>query len=100
MKKFVIEREVPGAGSMTPEQLREAAAGSNEVIRELGPGVAWLQSFVTDDKIYCVFVASDEDVILEHARCTEQPADRISQVRYVADPSSAEGATAPSAVSR
>ncbi len=88
--KFVIERDLPGAGQMTAEQLREAVAASNEAVRELGPDISWLQSFVTDDKVYCVFVGSDEDIILEHARCANLPADRISRVTVVLDPSSAD----------
>ncbi len=90
MPKFVIERELPGAGQMTQEQLHEAAVNSRDVIRELGPDISWLQSYVTDDKVYCVFVGADEDIILEHARCANLPADRISKVSVVLDPSSAE----------
>ncbi len=90
MPKYVIEREIPGAGQMTAEQLKEATARSNEVIRELGPDVKWLQSYVTSDKVYCVFVATNEDIVLEHARCTDMPADRISQVATILDPSSAD----------
>jgi hypothetical protein len=89
-QKYVIEREIPGAGQMTEAQLQEAAAKSNEVIRELGPDLSWLASYVTDDKVYCVYVASNEDILLEHARCTDLPADRISRVATVIDPSSAD----------
>lgn len=87
MPKYVIERETPGVGQATVEQLREASANSNQNITELGPQIRWLESFVTDDKMYCVYVASDEDIILEHARCAGIPADRISRVAHVADPS-------------
>jgi hypothetical protein len=90
MPKYVIERETPGAGQATLEQLRESAANSNEVIADLGPEIRWLESFVTDDKMYCVYVASGEDIILEHARCAGIPADRIARVAHVADPSWAE----------
>jgi len=87
MPKYVIERETPGLGEATVEELREASANSNQVIAELGPEISWLESFVTDDKMYCVYVAPSEDIILEHARCAGIPADRISQVAHVADPS-------------
>lgn len=90
MPKYVIERDIPGAGSMTEDELRAAAENSNTVIRELGPDVQWIESYVTDDKLYCVFMGSDPDIILEHARCADVPADRISQVRTVIDPSTAD----------
>lgn len=87
MPKYVIERETPGVGEATVEQLREAATNSNQRIAELGPEIRWLESFVTDDKTYCVYVAEGEDIILEHARCAGIPADRISKVSQVIDSS-------------
>ena len=87
MPKYVIERDMPGLGEATVEQLREASANSNQMIAELGSEISWLESYVTDDKMYCVFVASGEDIILEHARCAGMPADRISRIVHVADPS-------------
>ena len=90
MPKFVIEREIPGAGTQTPEELRKGAADSNNVVRMLGPDIRWLHSYVTTDKIYCVYVAPDPDILLEHARCLGIPADRIEQVATVLDPSSGE----------
>jgi hypothetical protein len=87
MPKYVIERETPGVGQATVEQLRESSANSNQNIAELGPEIRWLETFVTDNKMYCVYVASGEDIILEHARCAGIPADRISRVAHVADPS-------------
>jgi hypothetical protein len=92
MPKYVIEREVPGAGNLGPEELRGMAAKSNHVIEELGPEIRWLTSYVTDDKLYCVYVAPDEDILLEHARCGAFPADRISKVSTVIDPSTADAA--------
>lgn len=86
MPKYVIEREVPGAGDATDEELAQAAAESNAVLADLGPSIQWLESFVTDDKIYCVYVADDEDVIHEHARCVDVPASRVSQVRAMNGP--------------
>lgn len=90
MPKFVIERDVPGVGVQTPEELRNGAARSNEVLHMLGPDIRWLHSYVTTDKIYCVYVAPDADIILEHARCLGVPADRIERVIAVQDPSSGE----------
>jgi hypothetical protein len=87
MPKYIIERELPGAGSLGPEELQGIATKSNRVIGELGPEISWLTSYVTDDKIYCVYVAADEDILLEHARCGAFPADRISKVSTVIDPS-------------
>lgn len=89
MPKYVIERDVPGAGTASPEQLAYDAKESNAVLRDLGPEIQWLESFVTDDKIYCVYIAESEDVIREHARCLDVPASRISAVRAVNDPSNA-----------
>jgi len=92
MPQFVIEREIPGAGDMTPEQLQEAARQSMAVLKELGPGIQWLHSYFTDNKVYCVYLAADENIILEHARRGGFPANRISRVRSLLDPSSADGA--------
>ena len=91
MPNFVIEREIPGAGKMTPEQIVEAAKNSLSVLRELGPQVQWLHSYVTDNKIYCVYWAPSEDFIKEHARRAGIPADRVSAVRRMMEPASAEG---------
>jgi hypothetical protein len=91
MPKFVIEREIPGAGSMTEEQLQVAAMKSVEVLKELGPGIQWLHSYFTDNKVYCVYLATDENIIREHARKSGFPANRISRVRQLLDPSAAEG---------
>ena len=87
MPKFVIERETAGVGDATVEQLREGAGNSNQVIADLGPEIRWLESFVTDDKTYCIYVAANEDIILEHARCAGLPADRITRVANIVDPS-------------
>ena len=90
MPKYVIEREVPGAGNLSPGELQGMSATSNKVIGELGPEIRWLMSYVTDDKAYCVYVAPDEDILLEHARCGGFPADRISKVSAVIDPSTGD----------
>jgi hypothetical protein len=87
MPKFVIEREIPGASSMTEAQIREASLKSIEALREMGNGIQWLHSFITDDKIYCVYFASDESLIIEHGRRAGLPVDRIAAVRRLIDPS-------------
>jgi hypothetical protein len=89
MPKYVIERRVPGAGKMSPMDLKGLSQKSNDVLRELGPRVQWQQSYVTDDKIYCVYIADSEQDVLEHARKGGFPADSIAQVSAVIDPSSA-----------
>jgi hypothetical protein len=86
MPEYVIERDVPGAGSMTEEQIRDISIRSLEVLRELGPQVQWVHSYVTDDRVYCVYLAPDEDVIREHARRLGMPASRIAAVRRLIDP--------------
>ncbi|HMK99651.1 MAG TPA: DUF4242 domain-containing protein [Acidimicrobiales bacterium] len=90
MPKYVIERELPGAGNLSADELRSISQKSNSVIAELGPDVKWLQSYVTDDKIYCVYAASDEDIIQEHARCGGFPANRIAKVTAVIDPTTGD----------
>jgi len=90
MPKFMIERDLPGAGDLTAEQLQSISEKSNQVISTLGPEIRWLQSYVTDDKLYCVYVAPDADIILENARCGGFPADKITRVTTVIDPSTGE----------
>lgn len=90
MPKYVIERELPGAGKLSEEELRGISQKSNQVLAGLGPEIRWLQSYVTEDKIYCVYVAPDEDIIYEHARCGGFPADRVTRVSTVIDPSSGD----------
>src|SRR5688572_1525542 len=90
MPKFVIERELPGAGKLTREQLRGISQKSVGVLKDLGPAIQWVQSYVADDKIYCVYNAPSADLIREHARCGGFPANSVSQVREVIDPTTAE----------
>ncbi|HKK08105.1 MAG TPA: DUF4242 domain-containing protein [Gemmatimonadota bacterium] len=90
MPKFVIEREIPGAGSMSPEELHAIAQTSCNVLRGMGPEIQWIESYVTEDKIYCVYLAPDGDMIREHARQGGFPADRVSRVTSVIDPTTAE----------
>jgi hypothetical protein len=91
MPKYVIEREVPGAGKMTPDQLTAISQTSCGVLRKLGSEIQWVNSYVTDDKIYCVYIAPNEEMIREHARQGGFPANRVSQVRAGIDPTTAEG---------
>jgi hypothetical protein len=90
MPKYVIEREVPGAGKMTGAQLRDISQTSCGVLQKLGPDITWVTSYVTGDKIYCVYIAPNEEMIREHARQGGFPANRISQVTAVIDRSTAE----------
>ena len=87
MPKFVIEREIPGAGNLTEDQLREVSLRSLQALGELGPKIQWLHSFVTDDKVYCVYLAPDEETIRQHAQLVGIPANRIASVRHLLDPS-------------
>ena len=90
MPKFVIERELTGAGKLPRQELQAISQKSCGVLREMGPQIQWQQSFVTDDKIYCIYVAPDEDAVKTHARKGGFPANRISAVRAVIDPTTAE----------
>ena len=86
MPQFVIEREIPGAGSLSEEQIREVSLRSLQTLRDMGPQIQWLRSYVTEDKLYCVYLAPDENSIREHARRVGIPADRVSAVRRLIDP--------------
>jgi len=90
MPKFVIERELTGAGKLPRQELQAISQKSCAVLREMGPQIQWQQSFVTDDKIYCIYIAPDEEAIKTHARKGGFPANRISTVRAVIDPTTAE----------
>jgi hypothetical protein len=90
MPKFIIERDIPKAGSLSPRQLQELSRKSCGVLRGMGTQIQWVQSYVTDDKIYCVYVAPDEDAVREHAQQGGFPANRISRIRSVVDPTTAE----------
>lgn len=91
MPKFVIERELPGAGRMTPQELKAVAQKSNGVLERLGPQIQWVESYVTDDKIYCVYVAPSAELIKRHAQEGGFPANKISQIRSAIDPTTGEG---------
>lgn len=91
MPKYVIEREIPGAGALTPDQLTAISQTSCGVLRKLGSEIQWLHSYVTGDKIYCVYIAPNEELIREHARQGGFPANRVSQIHTTIDPTTSEG---------
>ncbi|HYG54042.1 MAG TPA: DUF4242 domain-containing protein [Burkholderiales bacterium] len=90
MPKYIIERELQGAGKIPPQELQAIAKKSCDVLRSMGPDIQWVESYVSDDKIYCVYVAPDEQMIRQHAKEGGFPANSISQVRTVIDPTTAE----------
>ncbi len=90
MPRYVIERDLPGAGKLSPEDLKGISRKSCGVLDELGPKIQWQESFVTDDKIYCIYIAPNEELVLEHARKGGFPANRVSEVRAMIDPVNAE----------
>ena len=90
MPKFVIEREIPGFGNLSDAEVREISQKSVNVLKGMGPGIQWLHSYVTGDKLYCVYLAPDEAAVREHARRGGFPANRISAVRRLIDPTTAE----------
>jgi hypothetical protein len=90
MPKYVIERDIPGAGNLTAEQLQGISQKSCGVLNSLGPKIQWIQSFVTNDKVYCIYIAPNEALVREHAQKGGFPANRISEVKEVIDPTTAE----------
>ena len=90
MPKYVIEREIPGIGGWSAEQIQKTSGKSRAVLRELGPEIQWLTSYVTADKLYCVYIAPDAERVREHARCGGFPADAVNAVMTTIDPTTAE----------
>ena len=90
MRKYVIERDVPGASNMTADELKELSRRSCTVLSEMGKGIQWVQSYVTEDKIYCVYIAQNEQLLLDHARKGGFPADVVARVSTIIDPVTAE----------
>jgi hypothetical protein len=90
MPKYIIEREIPGAGDLTPEQLRGISQTSCGVLQNLGPQIQWVQSYVTGDKVYCIYISPNEELIREHAAQGGFPANSISEVKTIIDPTTAE----------
>ena len=91
MPKYIIEREIPEAGKLSSEQLQGISRKSCDVLQQLGPQIQWIKSYVTDDKIYCVYIAPNEEMVREHAQKGGFPANRISEVKQAIDPTTAEG---------
>jgi hypothetical protein len=91
MPKFIIERNIPGAGTFTSEELHAISAKSCGILKEMGPAIQWLESYVTDDKVYCIYIAPNEEAIKEHASRGEFPVNKISQIKTMIDPTTAEG---------
>jgi Protein of unknown function (DUF4242) len=92
MKRYVIEREIPQVGTLEGEQLRQAAANSNKVLEQLGPDIQWLESYVTADKTFCIYLAKDEAIIHKHAQLSGFPATKVTEVGKTIDPSTANPA--------
>ena len=90
MKKYVIEREIPKIGALERKQLQESATKSNDVLRQLGPEIQWVESYVTADKMFCMYLASDEAIIRRHAELSGFPATRITEIRNMIDPTTAD----------
>jgi len=91
MPKFLIEREIPGAGDLSPQELQAISQKSCGELRELGPQIQWVESYVTGDKVYCVYIAPNADMIREHAAQGGFPANRVSEIKRMIDPTTAEG---------
>jgi hypothetical protein len=91
MPKYEIEREIPGAGKLSAQELQTISQKSCGVLNQMGPQIQWIQSYVTDDKIYCVYIAPNEEMVREHARQGGFPANRVSEIKSVIDPTTAEG---------
>ena len=90
MPKFLIEREIPGAGSLSPQELQGISQTSCAVLQKMGPQIQWVQSYVTGDKVYCVYIAPNEEMIREHASQGGFPANRVSEIKSIIDPTTAE----------
>ena len=90
MRKYMIEREIPKIGSLERKQLQEGAAKSNQVLRQLGPDIQWLESFVAANKMYCMYLATDESLIHKHAELSGFPATKVSEIRKLIDPTTAD----------
>lgn len=90
MPKFIIEREIPGAGQLSPEELQQISQKSCCILKDMKPQIQWQESYVTDNKVYCIYIAENEQAIREHAQQGEFPANQVSQVKTIIDPSTAE----------
>lgn len=91
LRKYVIERDLPAVGSLERQQLKEAAAKSNAALKQLGPAIQWVESYVAGDKTFCIYLAEDEDIIKKHSEISGFPANKITEVRKMIDPTTANG---------
>jgi hypothetical protein len=91
MPKYVIERDLPGAGNLSPVELQGISQTSCGVLQQMGPGIQWLHSYVTGDKVYCIYIAPNEEMVREHAQRGGFPANRVSEIKSIIDPTTAEG---------
>ena len=95
LQRFLIERDIPKAGTLDSRQLKEAAAKSNDVLRQLGTDIQWVESYIADDKLFCVYLAANEDLIRKHAKISGFPATKIIPIRRVIDPTTAQPSAGP-----
>jgi len=95
LHRFIIERDIPKAGTLDPRQLKEAAAKSNEVLRQLGTDIQWVESYIADDKLFCVYLATSEDIIRKHAQMSGFPATKIIPIHRTIDPTTAQSSVGP-----
>jgi hypothetical protein len=95
LQRFLIERDIPKAGTLDSRQLKEAAAKSNDVLRQLGTDIQWVESYIADDKLFCVYLAANEDLIRQHAKISGFPATKITPIRRVIDPTTAQPSASP-----
>ena len=95
LQRFLIEREIPKAGTLDSRQLKEAATKSNEVLRQLGTDIQWVESYIADDKLFCVYLATSEDLIRQHANISGFPATKITPIRRMIDPTTAQSSVGP-----
>ena len=95
LQRFIIERDIPKAGTLDPRELKEAAIKSNEVLRQLGPDIQWVESYIAENKLFCVYLATSEELIREHAKISGFPATKITPIRRVIDPTTAHSSVGP-----
>jgi hypothetical protein len=95
LSRFLIERDIPKAGNLDQRQLKEAAVKSNEVLRQLGPDIQWVESYIADDKLFCVYLAASEDILRKHAQMSGFPATKIIPIKRVIDPTTAQSSVGP-----
>jgi hypothetical protein len=95
LQRFIIERDIPKAGSFDSRQLKEAATKSNEVLRKLGPDIQWVESYIAEDKLFCVYLATGEDIIRQHAQISGFPATKITPISRKIDPTTAQSSVGP-----